>query len=77
MLEAYLALEYARGIHSKEYSTDFLWSKIYGPSIFEDTMSRYIKKLESFCNSISRANTLVAFRMTGSPISKTFLTDLR
>ena len=44
MLEAYLALEYARGIYGKGHSTDFLWSKIYGPTIFKDTMSRFAYK---------------------------------
>ena len=36
-----------------------------------------IQKLKSFCNSISRAHDLVAFRITGLPVSETFLTDLR
>ena len=44
MLEAYSALEYGRGIYGKGHSTDFLWSKIYGPTIFKDTMSRFAYK---------------------------------
>ena len=44
MLEAYLALEYARGIYGKGHSNDFLWSKIYGRTIFKDTMSRFAYK---------------------------------
>ena len=78
MLKAYLALEYAWGKYGKGHGTDFLWSKIYGPTIFKDTIPRLlIMQLGNFCDSISRAHDLVALRMTGSPTSETFLTDLR
>ena len=39
-LEAFIALEFARGIYGKAHSPDFLWNKLYGPDIFKSTMSR-------------------------------------
>ena len=39
-LEAFIGLDYARGIHGKNHSVEFLWSKQYGPSTFKETMSR-------------------------------------
>ena len=44
MLKVYIALEYAPGIYGKGQSTGFLWSKIYDPTIFKDTMSRFAYK---------------------------------
>ena len=44
ILEAYLALEYARGIYGKGDCTNFLGSKIYDPTIFKDKMSRFAYK---------------------------------
>ena len=39
-LEDFIGLNYARGIHGKNHSVEFLWSKQYGPSTFKETMSR-------------------------------------
>ena len=39
-LESFVALQYARGIYSKNHSVAFLWSKHTGPSIFQRTMCR-------------------------------------
>ena len=68
MLEAYLALEYARGIYGKGHSTDFLWSKIYGPTIFKDTMSRFaykeIRKFLRFDIKSTRSSRIQKDRFT-------------
>ena len=39
-LEAFIALQYTRGIYEKHHSVHFLWKKTYGSSIFRDTMAR-------------------------------------
>lgn len=39
-LEAFIALEYTRGIYGKNQSVNFLWNTLYGPHIFGETMSR-------------------------------------
>ena len=39
-LEDFIGLDDARGIHGKNHSVEFLWSKQYGPSTFKETMSR-------------------------------------
>ena len=39
-LEAFISLQYARGIYGKSHSVNFLWSEKYGPPIFRETMSR-------------------------------------
>ena len=39
-MEAFIGLEYARGIYGKKnLSTDLLWNKLYGPANFKETMS--------------------------------------
>ena len=40
LLEAFIALQYARGIYGKGHSLDFLWNEMYGPKIFRETMPR-------------------------------------
>ena len=40
LLEAFIALQYARGIYGKGHSLDFLWNEMYGPKIFCETMPR-------------------------------------
>ena len=78
MLEAYLALDNDPAIYGKGHNTDFLWSKIYGhPFSKTQCLDFLIKKSESFCDLVSIAHDLVAFRMIGSPTIETFLTDLR
>ena len=44
MLEAYLGLKYARGTYGKGHSTDIHFSKIYDPTTFKNTMSRFAYK---------------------------------
>ena len=39
-LEAFIALQYTRGIYGKHHSVHFLWKKTYGQSIFRDTTAR-------------------------------------
>ena len=39
-LEAFIALQYTRGIYGKYHSVHLLWKKTYGPSIFRDTTAR-------------------------------------
>ena len=62
MLEAYLALEYARGIYGKEHSTVFLWRKIYCPTVFKDTMFRFtykkIRKIRLFDIKSTRSSRI-------------------
>ena len=38
-LEAFIALQYTRVIYENPHSVHFLWKKIYGLSIFRDTMA--------------------------------------
>ena len=40
LLEAFIALQYARGIYGKGHSLDFLSNEMYGPKIFRETMPR-------------------------------------
>ena len=40
LLEAFIALQYARGIYGKGHSLDFLWNEMYGPKIFRETIPR-------------------------------------
>ena len=40
LLEAFIALQYARGIYGKGHSLDFLWNEMHGPKIFCETMPR-------------------------------------
>ena len=57
-LEVFIALQYTRGIYGKHHSVNFLWKKIYEPSIFRDTMARdcflEIKKFIKFDNKDRR-----------------------
>ena len=39
-LEAFISLQYARGIYGKSHPLHALWNKIYGPRIFPETMFR-------------------------------------
>ena len=39
-LEAFIGLQYARGIYGKSHPLHFLWNNTYGPRIFPETMSR-------------------------------------
>ena len=80
MLEALSALKYAWGIYDKEYSsllTFFGVRFVAQPFSKTQCLNLLVKKLESYCDSISRAHDLVTFGMTGSSTSETFLTDLR
>ena len=62
-LEAFIALQYARGIYSKSHSVDFLWSDKYGPPLFRETMSRSnfveVKRFIRFDNKDCRSQRLV------------------
>ena len=75
MMEALSALEYVRGHMAKDTVLTFFGVR-YTAQPFSKTqcLDFLIKKLESFCDSISRAHDVVAFRFTGSPTSETFLT---
>ena len=44
LLEAFIALQYARGIYGKGHSLDFLWNEMYGPKIFPETMPQNMFK---------------------------------
>ena len=43
-LEAFIALQYARGIYGKGHSLDFLWNEMYGPKIFRETTPQNMLK---------------------------------
>ena len=62
-LEAFIALQYTRGIYGKHHSVHFLWKKTYGPSIFRDTMAidcfLEIKKFIRFDNKDRRRQRLI------------------
>ncbi|CAK8681971.1 unnamed protein product [Clavelina lepadiformis] len=63
-LEAFISLQYARGIYSKSHSVDFLWSEKYGPPIFRETMSRSdfvkVKRYIRFDNKDCRSQRLLS-----------------
>ena len=56
-LEAFIALQYARGIYNRTLPANFLWNKNYGPSIFGTTMSREIFKLILRCLRFDKKST--------------------
>ena len=62
-LEAFIGLQYARGIYGKHHSIDFLWNKTYGPKLFSDTMSRdcfrEVKRFIRFDNKDRRPQRLI------------------
>lgn len=39
-LEAFICIQYARGVYGKSHTLDFLWHKSFGPPIFHSTMGR-------------------------------------
>ena len=61
-LEAFIGLQYARGIYGKHHSIDFLWNKTYGPRLFGDTMPRdcfrEVKRYIRFDNKDCRSQRL-------------------
>ena len=61
-LEAFIALQYTRGIYGKHHSVHFLWKKTNGLSIFRNTMARdcflEIKKFIRFDNKGRRRQRL-------------------
>ena len=65
-LEAFIALQYARGIYGKSHSVDFLWSEKYGPPLFRETMSRSdfveVKRFIRFDNKNCRSQRLVTVK---------------
>lgn len=56
-LEAFIALQYARGIYNRTLPANFLWNKNYGPSIFGTTMSRERFKLILRCLRFDKKST--------------------
>ena len=58
-LEAFIALQYAKGIYGKSHSVDFLWSEKSGPPLFRETMSRSdfveVKRFVRFDNKDCRS----------------------
>ena len=70
-LEAFIALQYTRGIYGKHHSVHFLWKKTYGASIFRDTMARdcflEIKKFIRFDNKDRRRQRLTEDKFVHIP----------
>ena len=63
-LEAFIALQYARGTYGKSHFVDFLWSEKYGSPLFRETVPRSdfveVKRFIRFDNKDCRSQRLVA-----------------
>ena len=80
VLEAFIALQYARGICGRRHSVHFLWNKTYGPSSFRDTMPRdgffEINKFVMFDNKDKRRQRLTEDTFAhSSEIFETFVAN--